>query len=110
MTREMAAKAPSKAPRGRPASQRGLRPPWKKGQSGNPKGKPKGRVSLTRLLREALEANDEEAARELVTTWVRKAKAGHFGYFKEALDRTDGPTKQQAEVTVRKVEVEYVNE
>ena len=32
-----------------------LREPWKKGQSGNPKGKAPGTRSLTTLLREALQ-------------------------------------------------------
>ena len=37
------------------ANEQNLRPPWKPGESGNPKGKAVGTKSITTLIREALE-------------------------------------------------------
>ncbi len=36
-------------------SKKHLMPPWKPGQSGNPKGKPKGALALTTILKKMLE-------------------------------------------------------
>jgi len=64
---------------------------YSKGKSGNPSGKRKGSVSLTRLLREALEADDCKLAKELVRTAIDRAIAGEFAFAKMIWDRIDGP-------------------
>ena len=38
------------APGKHPNAQKNLRPPWVKGQSGNPKGRPKGSATKRKLL------------------------------------------------------------
>lgn len=72
---------------------------FKPGQSGNPGGRPKG-VSLTALLREAMEQPDGETtvAQELVNMAIREAKAGNFQFFKEVLDRVDGKVIDKVEI------------
>lgn len=70
---------------------------FKPGQSGNPTGRPKGSVSLSRLIREELEANGAEAAREVIRAAIDKAKAGSVQHLKVFLDRIDGPMVQRIE-------------
>lgn len=62
------------------------------GQSGNPAGRPKG-PSLTRLLREALDADDGAAADAIVQRIIASAKGGNFKYIKLIFDRIDGPVQ-----------------
>ena len=62
--------------------------PFKKGQSGNPKGKRKGSVSLTARLKSAL---TKEAAAEIVAKLISMAQAGDMAAAKLLWDRTDGP-------------------
>ena len=63
--------------------------PFKKGQSGNPRGKRKGSVSLTARLKSAL---TKEAAAEIVAKLISMAQAGDLAATKLLWDRTDGPT------------------
>lgn len=71
------------------------RPPhlWKPGQSGNPSGRPKGSISLARILREELSAGNEEDARLIVRAMITVAKSatkdGHSDR-QEILNRIDG--------------------
>jgi hypothetical protein len=76
------------------------------GNSGNtPGGRPKGSVSITRLMREALEESGEKEAKRLAKAILRNAAKGNSTAIKEVLDRIDGPVKQMQEgnVTVRVV-------
>ena len=81
----------------------GLPPPvatrWKKGQSGNPGGRPKGQ-SLVALLREVLEReHNGRPIKELVAERiVKEALSGKFPYAKELLDRLEGPVNQRHDV------------
>jgi hypothetical protein len=43
------------------------------GQSGNPGGRPAGRVSFKALAREMLARNEHEKARELTERWIERA-------------------------------------
>jgi hypothetical protein len=76
-----------------------LRPyQWKPGQSGNPAGRPKGAVSIVRLMRNVLEENGEEAARKIALAIIEKAKAGDPKCAEIVLDRIDGKVTQGLEV------------
>lgn len=70
---------------------------FKPGQSGNPKGRPKG-TSLTARLRKALDKNDGELAELLIKVAIREAGKGKFSFFKEIMDRTDGKVAEKHEV------------
>lgn len=70
--------------------------PWKKGQSGNPKGRPK-RKSMIELLNEHIDNNGLES--KLVEKWLSMLMSDDFRYFKEYLERRDGKVKDEVEVT-----------
>ena len=79
-------------------------PRWKKGESGNPKGRPKKEKLLEPLIRELLESKrrgDKEGrqwkmivAEEL----LRQFTKGKPAAIKEVLNRIDGPVKQSVEI------------
>ena len=84
-----------------PKNTSGLRPPWKPGQSGNPGGRPKG-SGLTDIIRRVLSQPDESygtKADRLITLCLEHAEKGDFRYFKEVIDRLEGPIPTKAEVT-----------
>lgn len=74
------------------------RVPWKKGQSGNPKGRPK-RKTITEAIYEKLQAcypgiEDCTAMELLAERVVEFALVGSAQHFKEIIDRIDGPLKK----------------
>lgn len=50
-----------------------LKPRWKKGESGNPKGKPKGTIQIKDVLRKKL---NKENANQIVDTLIKGSIAG----------------------------------
>ena len=84
----------------------GLPPPvhtrWKKGQSGNPGGRPKGE-SLVALMRRVLEQDHHgRPIKEILAErLVKEALAGKHAFVKELLDRVEGPVNQQHQVQVK---------
>lgn len=74
--------------------------PFKPGQSGNPAGKPKG-SGLTARLKKIVEA--EDVAEALMQAAVKAAKNGDVRFWKEIMDRLEGPVtqKQDQDVTYR---------
>ena len=79
---------------------------WKKGESGNPNGRPKGSVSLVGMLKKLLEENPGEGE-AVVKQWIEDAKGGRFPQLKEMIERIDGKVADKIEsdnkvqVTVR---------
>lgn len=80
--------------------------PFKKGQSGNPNGKPKGAKSFSTLFdiairkiaqEEKISPNDAEMA--LFERAYLEAKKGNFNYFKDIMDRRFGPPIKSIDLT-----------
>lgn len=71
---------------------------FQKGQSGNPKGKPKGARHFSTLLKEAIikvaEGDDMPADRMIVKELVDQAKKGNLQAIDRVLDRVDGKAEQ----------------
>ncbi len=80
--------------------------PWKPGQSGNPAGRPKGR-GLTDRLRKLLEEDNGRVADELILAAKQAALKGDFRFWKEIIDRMDGPIRQQIEQRIERIVVEW---
>jgi hypothetical protein len=66
-------------------------PPWKPGQSGNPKGRPKGKsitTQLRKLMDEGLEGRD--LADAMAKAAYKAALKGDHRFWKEIIERLDG--------------------
>lgn len=89
-----------------------LRPiPWKPGQSGNPKGKPKGTISISTHLKKFLDSRVSApkgsdiafgkitVAERLALALISQANKGNVQAAKEILDRTEGKVVDVVEQT-----------
>jgi len=68
---------------------------WAKGQSGNPGGRPVGRLSMTAKLKQLLNEDSVEVAGldkadELIQIAYQAARRGDFRFFQEIFNRVDG--------------------
>src|SRR6266404_248520 len=72
-----------------------LRPPWAKGESGNPGGRPR-KLLLTDDLRQELE--DPKVRKAVVKALIDKAKKGSRQHFQEIADRVEGKPAQRIEL------------
>ena len=77
---------------------------WKKGESGNPKGKAKGQRDYATIYREALiklaEKNNktpEELEDEILSVGLLNARKGNYAFYKDVIDRTHGTALQKVE-------------
>lgn len=71
--------------------------PFKKGQSGNPAGHPKGQRNYATIYREALiklgrenNKTPEDIENEMVANGALLARKGDFRFYKDVLDRLHG--------------------
>jgi hypothetical protein len=87
---------------------------FRPGQSGNPKGRPKGKT-LTEVIRKKLAQKGEDGQsllNAIAQVFVDEAKAGHYQFAKELIDRVDGKVPDRVagpggdDLTIRVV---YVN-
>jgi hypothetical protein len=84
---------------------------FKKGQSGNPSGKPKGAISLVSGLRRRLSEHPEEID-EIVSQWIALALSGDLKAIITIVEYIDGKVVlplSNPDGTPIKVLVEYVN-
>lgn len=85
-----------------PPNRQNLRPAWKKGQSGNPNGRPKLpsiRDAIARIL--ADEADGRTALDEVLAALFARAKQGNIRAAEVLLDRAYGKTTQHTDLTTQ---------
>ena len=86
-----------------------LNEPWKKGQSGNPNGRPKGSLNRSTIVKKWLQAsedaknpingNQETMSQEDIITLalIKKARKGDTQAYKALMDSGYGAPKQEVE-------------
>lgn len=86
--------------------------PWKKGQSGNVRGRPKGSRNRSTIVRELLEAKatdgDGQIADQLTRALIQKAVEGDVRAFKELMDSAYGKVKDTVESNVTYTQMGHV--
>jgi hypothetical protein len=83
-----------------------LKPAWKKGQSGNPKGKPKGTRDRRTVIWEAIKRiaekrslSPEEVEEAIQAAGIEKSLKGSFFHYKEISDGLYGKIQEKLDVT-----------
>lgn len=79
---------------------------WKEGESGNEKGRPKGRRNFATIYHEAIKKigesqgkTPEEIEDILHQSGLAKALKGDFNFYRDTMDRLHGKPLQKAELT-----------
>lgn len=90
-----------------------IEPRWRKGQSGNPKGRPKGSRNRSTVAKQWLEVaqkiknpitgNDETLEQQDIMTLalIKKAREGDVSAYRELMDSAYGKAIQQTDVTTQ---------
>ncbi len=83
-----------------------LKPPFKKGVSGNPKGREPGQRNYATIYREALEAlakkkgtTAESLENTILQVGIAKAAGGDYRFYQDLMDRIGGKPVQRTELT-----------
>ena len=93
------------------AKEDNLKPQWQKGQSGNPKGRPKGALNRSTIAKKWLEVNEkiknpitgdsELLSQEdaITLALINKARKGDVNAYRALLDSGYGKPKESVDVT-----------
>lgn len=80
---------------------------WKKGETGNPNGRPNGQRNYATLYREALiklatinGKEPEELEVEMLSNAIARARSGDYKFYKDVIDRIFGTAIIKTELTV----------
>lgn len=85
-----------------------LMPPWKKGQSGNPGGRPKSQVMTADLKALALTAPDGKSLSEAMAKKAfQMALKGNFQFWNAIMDRIDGKVPDEFVGEIRTLEMKF---
>lgn len=75
---------------------------WRKGQSGNAEGRPKGLPRLTTLIMAELES-DPGCVQRIVRAFLKRCQAGDLAAIRELMDRTEGKVRDRLEVETKPI-------
>ncbi len=87
--------------------QRGLKPPWPKGVSGNPRGRPKG--TLTDALRKIMAegVDNKDMAEAMAKKAYAMALQGNFRFFNLICERLEGKVPDELIGEIRTLEMKF---
>ena len=71
---------------------------WKKGQTGNPEGRPTGSISVVESLKAYLRRHPDELE-QIVISLVKEGRLGNMVATKEIIDRVDGRVVETHKIT-----------
>jgi hypothetical protein len=77
-----------------------IRPRWKPGESGNPKGRAKG-TTIAGMIRIALDENNHERAKKLAVALINLAMKGNGAAINQIFNRIDGPVVHQVDYHIK---------
>jgi len=89
-----------------------IKPRWKKGESGNPAGRPKGSRNYRTLFREAYMAiakdlklgkDPDVLLVEILKRGIKEALKGNYSFYKDIMDRLYGKPKQTIETEEKRL-------
>jgi hypothetical protein len=92
---------------------------FKKGESGNPAGRPKGARNYRTLFIEAykhiakdlkLGKNPDALLVEILKRGIKEALKGNYSFYKDIMDRLYGKPKSEASVSLREEKLEELEE
>lgn len=79
---------------------------FKKGESGNPNGRPRGTLSFKTKFYQAMEkisketgATVDELEKQLILSAYKEARKGDFQFYKDILDRIYGKAQQSIDIS-----------
>ncbi len=86
-----------------------LKPAWKKGESGNPNGRPKGSLNRSTIAKKWLEVFSQEELEDGEVKWlsneeaitlalIRKARNGDVNAYKALMDSAYGTAKDTVDI------------
>jgi hypothetical protein len=87
-----------------------IKPRWKKGESGNPAGRPKGSRNYRTLFREAYVAiardlrlgkDPDVLLVEILKRGIKEALKGNYPFYKDIMDRLYGKPKSAINMNLR---------
>lgn len=87
------------------ANEKNLNPPWTKGESGNPKGRPKGSRNRKTIIKEILESDSLDGSGmqivdQITHALVKRALEGNVSAFRELMDSAYGKVADKAEQSI----------
>lgn len=82
--------------------------PFKKGESGNPNGRPKGSLNYATKMRKAIEliaesqhSTPEEIEELIYRTGIKEALKGDYQFYRDYMDRNHGRPVQPTDITTQ---------
>jgi hypothetical protein len=96
-----------------------IKPRWKKGESGNSAGRPKGSRNYKTLFREAYVAiakdfklgkDPDVLLVEILKRGIKEALKGNYSFYKDIMDRLYGKPKSETNVSLKEEKLAELEE